>query len=644
MLHRCIIQCVSVLLLLGTHSLGSRLLSASEFDIASLQQRIHSTIQDVQPAVVAVRQRGGTFSGVIVSRKGEVLSAGHAVEPGAKYQVLLPDGRRFSAVGKGSNPQADCALLQITDEVADLPFVRMGDSASLVRNQPCLSLSYPGGQGVAGVPMVRFGRIVRVNGSQSMMQSTALMEPGDSGGPLFDLQGRVIGIHSRIGRSMSRNLEVPIDTFKKYWNELHREATFTQSGPTVPKLGIRGNSSEDGAGIQIEAVVDGSLASEHGLEKDDLIEAINDQPTPSIENLREALIAARDDDNINELVLQIRRDEEEVTLKIPFEIQRDEAPEVALPEYEDRDYSEPQAIEELVRLPDFLAELESRLDDACIEIISTTPDGEELKICGTLIRGTPLILSKSSMVQEEPKMVKGETKIELTILTRDAENDLILLQSPESSETGIDLTAASPDLPNAGSFLITPEAGGNGWVSVVSSPTFASRKQQSRGYLGVIPEDYKNRGGAILKEVTPGGAADQAGLQAGDIVTKLNETAITRHMEMREFLGTVDPNTTIVATVTRGEEELEIAITLGVFPTNSNHVADQMRKSGRRDGFEQVFSHDADLRPEECGGPLFDLAGNFLGLNIARNSRVRSYAITPEILQAWVEKNGEAIK
>lgn len=620
---------------------ASTALDATEFDIKSLQQRIHSTIQEVQPAVVAVRQRGGTFSGVIVSRKGEVLSAGHAVEPGAKYQILLPDGRRFSAVGKGSNPQADCAMLQITDKVNDLPYVRMGESESLIRNQPCLSISYPGGQGVPGVPMIRFGRIVRVNGSQSMLQSTALMEPGDSGGPLFDLQGRVIGIHSRIGRSMTRNLEVPIDTFKKYWNELHREASFTQSGPTIPKLGIRGSGADDETGIQIEAVVDGSLAAENGIKEGDLIVSINNQQTPSIEELRQALIAARDNDEVKELSLKIRRDEEEVTLNIPFEIEKDEAPEIALPDYEDREFAEPQGMDELVRLPDVLAELESRLDDACLEIRSTTPDGEELEICGTLIQGTPWIVSKSSMVQEEPKAVIGETEIELAILTRDPENDLVLLQSPEPSETGIDLSAAPKELPNAGSFLITPEAGGKGWVSVIGSPTFASRKQQSRGYLGVIPEDYKNRGGAILKEVTPGGAADQAGLKAGDIVTKLNDTAVTRHMEMREFLGTVDPNTTVVATVTRGDEQLEISITLGVFPTNSNHVADQMKKSGRRDGFEQVFSHDADLRPEECGGPLFDLDGNFRGLNIARNSRVRSYAITPEILKAWVEKNGE---
>ena len=58
-----------------------------------------------------------------------------------------------------------------------------------------------------------------------MLQSSVLMEPGDSGGPLFDLNGCVIGIHSRIGRSMERNYEVPVNVFREFWNELNREQT-----------------------------------------------------------------------------------------------------------------------------------------------------------------------------------------------------------------------------------------------------------------------------------------------------------------------------------------------------------------------------------------------------------------------------------
>ena len=202
--------------------------TSAEFDATQLQTSIQKTIDAVKPAVVAIRGSRSRFSGVIVSPDGHVLSAGHAVNPGTRYQVILPDGRRFSARGKGSNPQADCALVQITSEVENLPFVQIGDSSNLVTNQPCVGISFPGGQGTSEQPAVRFGRIVRGSRRGRMLQSTALMEPGDSGGALFDLDGRVIGIHSRIGRSMTQNFEVPINVYKSYWTELNDERSFTR--------------------------------------------------------------------------------------------------------------------------------------------------------------------------------------------------------------------------------------------------------------------------------------------------------------------------------------------------------------------------------------------------------------------------------
>lgn len=74
------------------------------------------------------------------------------------------------------------------------------------------------------------------------------------------------------------------------------------------------------------------------------------------------------------------------------------------------------------------------------------------------------------------------------------------------------------------------------------------------------------------------------------------------------------------------------------YPSSSDHAADQVHKSGRCDGFGKVIPRDADLKPAICGGPLFDMDGNFVGLNIARNSRVRSYAIPPAIVRKLVEK------
>ena len=611
----------------------STTLSATEIDVPALQKKIYYTIEDVTPAVVAISLTGrpqlGGFSGVSVSKDGHVLSAGHAVRPGGKYDVLLPDGRSFNAVGKGSNGVADCAMLQITSDFEGLPYAQMGESKSLVQNQPCLSISYPGGQRASLAPVVRFGHLVKDGGGPKMLQSTALMEPGDSGGPLFDLDGRVIGIHSRITAGMEQNFEVPIDTFKKFWNELNREKRFTHSGPSTPVLGFRGTSSE--TGVTVGRVQSDSLAEKHGIKADDVIESVYGIETSSMVALRKAMVTARDD-KAKEIVVKLQREEEQIELKIPFEVVDDSAPEVKLPEYEDKEFPKPTGMEQLANLPEEFSELESELDDACVDISSTrTEDGKELSIVGTRIKGTRFIISKNSVVGDKPTV--GETELE--VVSRDKENDLVLLKTPDKNAAGVDINFQDDATPKTGSFLITPDSDGTGLVSVVSSKSFASKKNKRSGFLGVRPADYKDKGGAVLEMVTNGGAAKRAGLKVGDIVTKLNETEITDQAEMRDFLKKVNPGATVIATITRDDEEMEKTIELGEF--TSGHSADRVAKSARRDGFTKVILHDADLKPADCGSPVFDLKGNFIGLNIARNSRVRSYMIPRTIVKKLVE-------
>ena len=613
--------------------LSSTTLIANDFDVPALQKKIYSTIESVTPAVVSIssanRPEVGLFSGVIVSKEGHVLSAGHAVRPGGNYQVLLPDGRRFAARGKGSNAVADCALLQITSDFDDLPFVQMGESKSLVLNQPCLSISYPGGQKARLAPVVRFGRLARDGGGTRMLQSTALMEPGDSGGPLFDLDGRVIGIHSRITEGMEQNFEVQIDTFKKFWNELNREKRFTESGPSVPALGVRG--TVDTETVIVSSLEPDGLAEKHGVKTDDVIESVYGRETTSLEAVREAMVAARDDD-AQEIVVQILRGEEKIELKIPFEVVDDAAPEVELPVYEDKEFPEPTGFEQLANLPEEFSDLESELDDACVDISSTQTDsGKKLSIVGTRIKATRFIISKDSMVGDNPT-IEGNA---LEVVSRDEENDLVLLRAAGENADGVDLSQPVDTAPKTGRFLITPDSDGAGLVSVVSTKSFTSRKQRRPGFLGVRPADREDKAGAVLEMVTNGGAAKRAGLQVGDIVIKLNETTITDQAELRQFLKEVKPGSTVVATIIRDDEELEKTIELGEF--TSGHSADRVAKSGRRDGFSKVILHDADLKPADCGSPVFDLKGNFIGLNIARNSRVRSYLIPHTIVKDLVE-------
>ena len=274
--------------------------------------------------------------------------------------------------------------------------------------------------------------------------------------------------------------------------------------------------------------------------------------------------------------------------------------------------------------------MESDLDDACVKISSTKAQDKELSIVGTRIKTTPFIISKNSMVGENPT-VKDE---KLEIVARDTENDLVLLRASRDNTDGVDLKTQVDSAPKTGSFLITPESDGAGLVSVVGTKSFASRLKK-RPFLGVRPADYKDDGGALLELVTDGGAAKRAGLKVGDVITKLNETTITNQAELRKFLVTVEPGSDIVAILTRGDEELRKTIELRELP--SGHIAGNVARSVRRDGFSKIILHDAPLKPTDCGGPVFDLGGNFVGLNIARNSRVRSYLIPPAIVKKLVD-------
>ena len=608
----------------------------ADFDIQPLQEEVYEAIQKVTPAVVSIGSGGSVFSGVIVSQEGHVLSAGHAVRPGARYRVRLPDGRRYNGIGKGSNPRADCALIQLTGDLKDLPFAKMGDSSKVVANQPCLSISFPGGQGTRGVPVVRFGRIVRPRQWSGMLQSSALMEPGDSGGALFDLNGRVVGIHSRIGESMSRNYEVPVDVFKRFWSELNRERTFTSSGPPSPLLGFQGDDRRGEPGVLVRSIVRRSLAEKYGVEAGDVILSIYGKTVDSIREVRRALEAARDD-GAEEIVVKVSRNEEEKELDIPFEVEREGAPKVELPDYVAQEYEGPEAIKALASFPRQFAELESRLDNVCFDVSSRSGEDGELRAVATMINGTRLSVSKSSLVGEQPVAKIEGAEIPIEVLRRDRENDLVLLRGPKLNPAGVEI-ATTDAQPRIGQFLITPDSGGSGLISVASSKSFASRKQASRGFLGVVPATFERNQGALLTEITEDLAASRAGMRVGDVVIKLDDTQIKTQFDMRNFLASVDPNATIEATLIRGEKEIKKTVTLGALPSFSSHAADRMEKSGRRDGFTLVIPHDADLRPSKCGGPLFDLSGNFVGINIARNSRVRSYALPASVLKRFVDR------
>ncbi len=203
-------------------------------DLRAIEQHVHAVLEKVMPAVVALQVGKGQGSGVIVSADGLVLTAGHVSQaPGSPALVALADGRKLKAKSLGHDGGRDAGMVKILDG-GPFPFVELGDSSSQKPGQWCIAVGHPGGYRVNRGAVVRVGRIL-INAPIRIQTDCALVG-GDSGGPLFDLDGKLIGIHSSIGdRQITENLHVPVDTYRTDWDRLVKGENFG-GGPGGPVL------------------------------------------------------------------------------------------------------------------------------------------------------------------------------------------------------------------------------------------------------------------------------------------------------------------------------------------------------------------------------------------------------------------------
>ncbi|MFD2943362.1 S1C family serine protease [Flavobacterium notoginsengisoli] len=201
---------------------------------------VKKILEKSYPAVVKLwgidslnlKQNSPQFSGVVVKQEGIILTAAHAIHPGNFYSVHFPDGKtaRAKALGrmgiKSMQGRPDIGLLKIIDP-GTYPFAEMGWSDSMSTNNLCVSIAYPTTLDQE-IPTIRVGKIATVLDPWGFMVSTCKMEPGDSGGPLFDNLGRVIAIHSRIAVDEDINYESPINLFREYWEYLLQPINYAE--------------------------------------------------------------------------------------------------------------------------------------------------------------------------------------------------------------------------------------------------------------------------------------------------------------------------------------------------------------------------------------------------------------------------------
>jgi len=284
-------------------------------ELKALETAVKKVVDKCTPATVGVMIGAGAGSGVIVTEDGVVLTAAHVSgEPGRDCTLILPDGTRVKGKTLGTNNKLDSGMVKITEEETKKkggkwPFIPLGKSADLRKGQWVVSLGHPGGFKTGRTPVARLGRIQTV--AKDLLRSDCTLVGGDSGGPLFDLNGTVVGIHSRIGLSLAQNIHVPSDAFKAEWDQLAKGDAIGRPVRATATLGVTFDDRADDA--LIDEVYGESAAFKAGLKAGDVITSFDGTRVKTADNVRDLLKKKKPGDEVKVIV---KRKTETVTVTV----------------------------------------------------------------------------------------------------------------------------------------------------------------------------------------------------------------------------------------------------------------------------------------------------------------------------------------
>jgi S1-C subfamily serine protease len=258
--------------------------------------------EQLRPAVVNLQgQRGrGEGSGVIFTPDGFLLTNYHVIQGQDQVRVRTSDGRQLNGRVVGADPWTDLAVVQAND--SGLPHAKLGDSAALRVGQLVMAIGSPFGfesTVTAGV-VSALGRTLRsITGHlvDNVIQTDAALNPGNSGGPLVDSRGRVIGINTAIIRpAQGICFAIPINMAKHILPQLMQHGRVVRGylglhGRMVPlpKVVRRQFNLTQDHGVEVQSVAEGAPADQAGLREGDIVIALGDHPATSIDDLHKLL-------------------------------------------------------------------------------------------------------------------------------------------------------------------------------------------------------------------------------------------------------------------------------------------------------------------------------------------------------------------
>jgi serine protease Do len=263
----------------------------------------------------------GQGSGFIISSDGLVLTNAHVVRDAKQVTVKLSDRREFQAQVLGSDPATDIAVLKLAD-AKGLPTVQLGDAKQVQVGDYVLAIGAPYGFEQTATQGIVSAKGRSLPGDSSVVpfiQTDAAVNPGNSGGPLFDASGRVVGVNAQIysqsGGFQGLAFSIPIDVALKIKDQLvaHGKVEHARLGVSLQDLSAPlaasfGLSAPDGA--LVSSVMPGSAAAKAGLKAGDVITAVDGEPVRIAGDVSSRVGLARPGDKLK---LDIWRDKARIS-------------------------------------------------------------------------------------------------------------------------------------------------------------------------------------------------------------------------------------------------------------------------------------------------------------------------------------------
>lgn len=512
---------------------------------------------------------GGRGSGTIISADGWILTAGHVIgQPDLPVVVHLANGKTVEGRTSGLRWHGieDCGLIRFDPTGLEFSAAQLGDGTRVRPGDWVIAMGHTYGieKDPFRPPVLRLGRVRACD--TALIHLDAPLSPGDSGGGVFDMEGRLIGINSTTGPELNINTATGIEFAKQHMSDMQQGAS---SGDSAAAHRDAKGERVNGAGVAVPA------------------------------------------------------------------------PPMNAPGKDD------QAIEDAIA---------SAVDSAILMTTGIYIDSRQVGY-GTVASADGFIIAKASDVGAANECVLVAMPDGLSVcgtrMAVDAELDLVLIKTEEALEEPQFALDAEPEV---GAILLTVGRDAKPAAFGVRSlgPYKPGRSDVTAAYLGIqvrpaTPEERERNGGlagVMVAMVPPGTPAARAGVKPGDFITRIAGATVENQPQVGEAIRKHASGDVIDVVRVHGDGEEVLRARLAPRPRNhgASPSTPMFPASKRSSGFGSVLQHDTALRADQMGGPVVDLDGRVVGVNIARVDRTKTYALSSAVVKPAIDRMIAAAK